>query len=103
VLDYGVCVYFGEYTGGEVYYPNQNIEISVKPGDLLIHGALKEYEHGVKEITSGVRYSYSNFALPLDKNPGTFPIYKSEEYDRLTSNTKDLVNIWAAPQKQNTY
>lgn len=103
VLDYGVCVYFGDYTGGEVYYPNQNIEISVKPGDLLIHGALSEYQHGVKEITSGVRYSYSNFALPLDKSPGTFPKYKSKDYERLTSNEKDLLTIWAAPQKENTY
>ncbi len=103
VLDFGVCVYFGDFTGGEVYYPRRNIELAVKPGDLVIHGALEEYEHGVKEITSGTRYSYSNFALPLDKNPGTFPIYKTEDYDRVTTNKKDILNIWAAPQLPNTY
>ncbi|MGA1046549.1 MAG: hypothetical protein ACO3UU_00935, partial [Minisyncoccia bacterium] len=40
-LSYGVITYFGDFTGGEVYYPHQNIEIPVQPGDLVIHGALK--------------------------------------------------------------
>jgi hypothetical protein len=97
LLSYGVCVYFGEYTGGEVYYPNQNITIPVKPGDLVIHGALEDYSHGVKEVTSGSRYTYSNFALRADKNPGTFYNYGTEEYKEKTKNLDYLVSSWQTP------
>lgn len=103
VLEFGVCVYFGDFTGGEVYYPKRKIELAVKPGDLVIHGALEDYTHGVKEITSGTRYSYSNFVLPLDKSPGTFPIYKSKEYYEVTDSENNLLTVWAVPQKENTY
>ena len=96
VLHYGAIVYFGEFEGGEVFYPHvrndgtwvgDNIplkegnELRVKPnrGDLIIHGSHNDFAHGVHKITSGTRYAYSNFVLPVEKNPGTFPIYGTEE------------------------
>lgn len=99
ILHYGAIVYFGEWEGGEVFYPNvrndgtwvgENVpfiegnELSIKPepGDLIIHGALDDYAHGVKKITSGVRYAFSNFVLPAAKNPGTFPLYGTEENEK---------------------
>jgi hypothetical protein len=96
VLHYGALVYFGEWEGGEVFYPNvrndgewvgdniplkegNELKIKPNPGDLVIHGALDDYAHGVHTITSGVRYAFSNFVLPVEKNSGTFPIYGSKE------------------------
>jgi len=96
VLHYGAIVYFGDWEGGDVFYPHVNKdgvwigdnaplreknELRVSPGrgDLVIHGALDDYAHGVHEITSGTRYAFSNFVLPASKNPGTFPLYGTKE------------------------
>jgi hypothetical protein len=93
LLEWGVVAYFGDFTGGEVYYPLQGIEIAVQPGDLVILGALDDHLHGVKEVKSGVRYAYSNFSLRADKNPGSFENYKTEKYKQAI---KDL-DSWQAP------
>jgi hypothetical protein len=66
-IDYGILVYFGDWEGGELYYPNRGIEFKPKPGSLIIHGAQEEYSHGVKPVTSGKRFFYSNFAFPAHK------------------------------------
>lgn len=97
LLEFGVVVYFGEFTGGEVYYPNQNITIPVQPGDLVIHGALDDYSHGVKEVTSGSRFAYSNFSLRADKNPGTFYNYGSDEYKEKTQDLEFVRSKWQTP------
>jgi hypothetical protein len=98
VLQYGAVVYFGEFEGGEVFYPHINkdgvfeggqtplkegreLRVSPQPGDLVIHGALSNHAHGVHEITKGYRYAFSNFVLPASKNPGTFPAYGTKEND----------------------
>jgi len=60
-IDYGALVYFGEWEGGELYYPQRNIEFKPKAGSLIIHSALDAYEHGVKPVTAGKRYLYTNF------------------------------------------
>lgn len=97
LLSWGVITYFGDWEGGELYYPNQGIEIDVKPGDLVIHGALSDCMHGVKEITKGTRYAFSNFSLKADKNPGSFYNYKTPEYYEAI---KDL-DTWLGPIKEN--
>jgi hypothetical protein len=98
ILSWGVCTYFGEWEGGEIYYPNQDVTIDVKPGDLVIHGALKDCEHGVRTVTKGTRYTYSNFSLRADKNPGTFPNYKTPEYEKAM---QDGLGSWLLPLKEN--
>lgn len=97
LLDYGVIVYFGDFTGGEVYYPNQNIEINVKPGDLVIHCALNCHSHGVKPVKSGIRFAYSNFSLKAEKNPGTFYNYGTQESEE---RQKDI-SAWCTPLVKN--
>jgi hypothetical protein len=57
---YGIVVYFNSFEGGEIFYPEQNIEYHPMPGDMVIHGSGFKCRHGVKEILSDVRYSYSN-------------------------------------------
>ena len=111
-LHYGLIVYFGDFEGGEVYYPNfdtnanfigdfkpfhEGNELRVKPsnGDLIIHGAHSDYCHGTKEITSGIRFAFSNFVLPTHTNPGTFYNYKTKEYEDQIKIIKEFSeNIW---------
>lgn len=97
LLEYGVCIYFGDFTGGEVYYPNQDVTIPVQPGDLVIHGALSDCMHGVKPVETGLRYTFTNFALKPEKNPGTFYNFGTPEYEE---HVKDLTS-WLMPLKNN--
>ena len=98
IIHYGLVVYFGEFTGGETYYPRLGLEYAVQPGDLVIHGAHTDCEHGVKEVTSGIRYAYSNFMLPIEKNPGTFPSYNTPE--DLERKKQNLIEVWNTPIKK---
>lgn len=66
---FGTIVYFNEADGGEIFYPKQNIVYKQNPGDLVIHSAGPETEHGVKEVRSGKRYAYSNNIRKLVKVP----------------------------------
>ena len=66
---YGTVLYFNNFEGGELYYPNQNIIYKPKAGDLVIHGSHDECAHGVKPVKSEVRYSYSNSIRKIVKVP----------------------------------
>lgn len=96
-LHYGLVIYFGDWSGGEIFYDHINKDgeyvseeivlsedekLTIKPenGDLVIHGAHGDYAHGTKEVTDGVRFAFSNFVLPAHTNPGTFYNYKTKEY-----------------------
>lgn len=67
IVKYGVILYFSNCEGGEVYYPNLNIEYKPEPGDLLIHSSDEKHTHGVKEVKSGIRYIYPNFIIEKNK------------------------------------
>lgn len=97
LLSWGACIYFGDFTGGEIYYPNQEIEIPVQPGDLVIHCALKCHEHGVREVKSGTRYTYSNFSLKAEKNPGSFYNYGTKE----NILRQKVLGAWLQPLQKN--
>ena len=57
------CVYYlnDDYEGGEIYFPNQNIELKPKPNTLVFFPGTMEYLHGVKEIKNGIRYTLTSF------------------------------------------
>jgi hypothetical protein len=97
-LDYGVIVYFGNWTGGNVFYPEIGLEVDPRPGDLVIHGATSRWKHGVRPVESGVRYAYSNFSLQANKNPGSFYNYKTKEFEEQTSTSLDE---WKKPLFEN--
>jgi hypothetical protein len=67
------------------------VEVYPEPGDMVIHGALRRHRHGVKEVESGERYAFSNFALPYSKNPGTFYTFNSPEYNNIRHNDPDYI------------
>ena len=76
--DFGCVLYLNDdYEGGEIYFPNQNIEIKPKPNTLVFFPGTLEYLHGVKEITGGVRYTLTSF-WTLNKN------YNINGYDSST-------------------
>ena len=66
---YGIVVYFNEFEGGSIFYPEQKIEYHPKPGDMVIHGSGFNCRHGVNPITSEVRYSHSNHISKQAKIP----------------------------------
>ncbi|NBO23608.1 2OG-Fe(II) oxygenase, partial [bacterium] len=97
ILTWGLVAYFGEFTGGELWYSAFDITLPVNPGDLVIHSALTPYEHGVKEVKSGTRYAFSNFSIKSDRNPGTFYNHGTPES---RERQKDYWN-WMIPLKEN--
>jgi hypothetical protein len=90
-LDYGAVAYFGDFDGGEIVYPFINVEYKPNPGDLVIHGAHYDCSHEVKEVTRGIRYAYSMFVLPKEKNPGSFYDYGTPEDLERKSNPSEWV------------
>jgi hypothetical protein len=46
-----------DYVGGEIGWPEYDIEIKPEPGDLVIFPANNDYLHYVKDVESGVRYT----------------------------------------------
>jgi CDGSH-type Zn-finger protein len=94
-LSHGIVTYFGDYAGGEIYYPNIEkdgtvknkpedpddcLVVDVKPRDFVIHGALHPWEHGVREVTGGKRYAYSNFCMEKEHAPGTFELFDPNKH-----------------------
>lgn len=57
------CVFYlnEEYEGGEIYFPNQQTELRMKANTLAFFPGDEEFLHGVREITSGIRYTISTF------------------------------------------
>jgi hypothetical protein len=55
---YGFTIYFNsDYTGGEISYPEYDINYKPEVGDMIIHNAA--IIHGVKVVKSGKRFTHS--------------------------------------------
>jgi hypothetical protein len=46
-----------DYEGGEIYFPHLDFSFKAEPGDLLTFPDNPDFVHGVKEITSGTRFT----------------------------------------------
>lgn len=90
IVDYGTLMYFGEWTGGDLFYPELDITISPRPGDLVIHKSRHPYEHGVRKIESGIRAAQSLFAVSDKNHPGTFVKYGSDEFKQIENSENPL-------------
>lgn len=56
--DIATLVYINDdYDGGEIYFPDHNIYIKPKSGDLLCFPDNPDFVHGVKPIINGIRYT----------------------------------------------
>jgi len=60
-----IGLYFGEFSGGSVLFPDFNFSVDVGPRDMLVWS--HNYNHSVSKVTDGIRYSYSDFLIkPFD-------------------------------------
>lgn len=60
--DIASLVYLNDdYEGGEIYFPNQDVQFRPVAGSLVFFPGDVNYRHGVTEVTKGVRYTMPNF------------------------------------------
>lgn len=65
IVDYGSVLYLNDdYEGGEIYFPDHSIDIKPKAGTLIFFPSNNFYNHGVREIASGKRYTSAQFWIP---------------------------------------
>lgn len=57
-----------EYSGGEIYFPIQNIQLRMKSGSAVFFPGDKNYQHGVTAVTSGQRFTCPAFWNVLSVN-----------------------------------
>ena len=57
----GILYLNGGYGGGELYFPDHNIEFKPTPYSLIVFPGGVENIHGVREITEGTRYTMVSF------------------------------------------
>jgi hypothetical protein len=55
-----------EFEGGQFYYEQHGIELEIEPGMAVAHPGDVHYLHGVKPITSGVRWTSPAFTTITD-------------------------------------
>lgn len=56
--DIATLIYINDnYSGGEIYFPEYDISIKPEAGDLLTFPDNPMFVHGVRPITSGIRYT----------------------------------------------
>lgn len=59
---FGIAIYLNdEFTGGQLFYSDIGLSISPKPRSVVIHDA--KFNHEVKTVTSGNRYSIAAFVF----------------------------------------
>jgi hypothetical protein len=60
--DINSIIYWNDsFTGGSLYYPQHDVEVKVKAGTAVAHPGDINYLHGVREITSGERWTTPSF------------------------------------------
>lgn len=80
----GCVLYLNDnYTGGSIYFPQHDLELSPKPGTLVWFPGTAEFLHGVRPVVSGERITISSFWGP--NPPHRHPYYDIDG------------SVWSAP------
>lgn len=78
IVDYGSVIYINDnYRGGEIYFPQHDLEIKPKEGTLIFFPSSTYYLHGVNSVIEGVRYTSPHFWVP-EKHRTLIQIAKNE-------------------------
>ena len=65
IVDYGSVIYLNDdYEGGEIYFPDQDIDFKPRAGTVVFFPSNNMFIHGVREITNGKRYTCPQFWVP---------------------------------------
>ena len=56
-----VCYLNNDFDGGEIYFPQHDIELKPVPGTMVTFPGTREYLHGVRPVANGVRYTVISF------------------------------------------
>ena len=60
--DLNSLIYYNDdFTGGELYYPQHDLEIKPEPGLGVAHPGDINYLHGVKKVLDGERFTTPSF------------------------------------------
>ena len=80
--DFGSITWLNNnYTGGQIHYPNlDGYSPEMKVGRAAFHRGTCKHMHGVKEVTSGVRYTIASF-WSARENPPARVIEIAKEWD----------------------
>lgn len=82
IVDYGAVIYLNDdYEGGEIYFPEHNIDFKPKAGTLIFFPSNNMYVHGVRAITKGTRYTTPSFWIPTK-----YKIFQNEIIKKYTNN-----------------
>ena len=68
------CVYYlnDDFEGGELWYPNKGVSYTPVAGEMIINPGNREYSHGVKLVTKGLRISAGSFITQKDQSDEQF-------------------------------
>lgn len=59
---YGAIIYLNDnYSGGQTYYPQHEVEVNPKAGMLALHPGDTNHYHGVKKVSDSIRYTIASF------------------------------------------
>lgn len=65
--DINSIIYWNDnFEGGDIYYPDHGIHLEIEAGMAIAHPGDVNYLHGIKEITSGVRWTSPAFTTITD-------------------------------------
>ena len=58
----GSLIYLNDdFDGGEIYFPQHDLELKPVPGMMVTFPGTREYLHGVRPVNNGIRYVISSF------------------------------------------
>jgi hypothetical protein len=81
-LEFSALVYLNtsgvDYEGGKIHFPNQDLEVMPKTGQMIFFRGDIDHPHGVSEVTSGKRYALVLFYGRADRVK-TYLQYKAGE------------------------
>jgi hypothetical protein len=60
---YKIGLYFGNFEGGEICFPDQSLRYKPEPNDLVIFKIHQNYDHYTDTVLKGTRYAYQDMAI----------------------------------------
>ena len=94
-----VCMYYinDNYDGGEIVFPDYNLEIKPKSNSLIMFPGNENYVHGVLEVSKGFRYTFpmrfvfsgSTFLGPRPQRFQLNQVLQRIRQDQINASSKD--------------